>query len=221
MRPLRPLQSPRPPLDLSLYLVTDTRLCGSRGVAGTVAAAVRGGVTAVQLRDPDADARALFSLGRAIQAELDGTGVPLIINDRLDVAAWLGADGVHLGQRDVSPETARRLLGPHAYVGLSVSRPEQLAHVPDAVDHLGVGPVFPQSTKPDADAPLGPAGLARIVRDSPLPCVAIGGIGVAEAASVMAGGAAGIAVVSAVCGRPDPEAAARSLVHALRQEEPS
>ncbi|MFI5808812.1 thiamine phosphate synthase [Streptomyces sp. NPDC051561] len=208
----------RPSLDLSLYLVTDTRLCGDRGVAATVAAAVKGGVTAVQLRDSDADARTLFSLGRAIQAELVGTGVPLIVNDRLDVAVWLDADGVHLGQRDVSPETARRLLGPHAYVGLSVSRPEQLAHVPDAVDHLGVGPVFPQSTKPDADAPLGPGGLARIVRESLLPCVAIGGIDVSEAAAVVRSGAAGIAVVSAVCGQRDPEAAARSLVHALRQE---
>ncbi|MFF0739103.1 thiamine phosphate synthase [Streptomyces sp. NPDC004111] len=208
----------RPALDLSLYLVTDTRLCGDRGVAATVAAAVRGGVTAVQLRDPDGDARSLFSLGRAIQAELAGTGVPLIVNDRLDVAVWLGADGVHLGQRDVSPVLARRLLGPDAYVGLSVSRPEHLAHVPDAVDHLGVGPVFAQSTKPDADTPLGLDGLARIVRESPLPCVAIGGIGVSEAAAVMACGASGIAVVSAVCGRPDPTAASRSLVHALRQE---
>ncbi|WP_424217315.1 thiamine phosphate synthase (plasmid) [Streptomyces sp. BI20] len=208
----------RSPLDLSLYLVTDTRLCGERGVAATVAAAVKGGVTAVQLRDPDADARALFALGRAIQGELAGTGVPLIVNDRLDVALWLGADGVHLGQRDVAPEVARRLLGPRAFVGLSVSRPEQLAHVSEAVDHLGVGPVFPQSTKPDADAPLGLDGLARIVRESPLPCVAIGGIGVSEAAAVVGRGAAGVAVVSAVCGRPDPEAAARSLVHALHQE---
>ncbi|MFF3646910.1 thiamine phosphate synthase [Streptomyces sp. NPDC002564] len=208
----------RPPLDLSLYLVTDTRLCGDRGVAATVAAAVQGGVTTVQLRDPDADARALFQLGRAIQDVLAGTGVPLIVNDRLDVAVWLDADGVHLGQRDVSPETARRQLGPGAYVGLSVSRPEQLAHVPDAVDHLGVGPVFPQSTKPDADTPLGLDGLARIVRESPLPCVAIGGIGVSEAAVVRRSGAAGIAVVSAVCGQPDPETAAHSLVRTLRPE---
>ncbi|MEU5957873.1 thiamine phosphate synthase [Streptomyces sp. NPDC047525] len=211
----------RPPLDLSLYLVTDTGLCGHRGVGPTVAAAVKGGVTAVQLRDPDADARTLFSLGRVIQAELAGTGVPLIVNDRLDVAVWLDADGVHLGQRDVSPETARCQLGPDAYIGLSVSRPEQLAHVPDAVDHLGVGPVFPQSTKPDADVPLGLGGLAQIVRESPLPCVAIGGIGVSEAAAVMGSGAAGIAVVSAVCGQPDPEAAARSLVRTLRQEIPA
>ncbi|MEV0528653.1 thiamine phosphate synthase [Streptomyces sp. NPDC050439] len=211
----------RPPLDLSLYLVTDTRLCRDRGVAATVAAAVRGGVTAVQLRDPDADARALFTLGRAIQAELAGTDVPLIVNDRLDVAVWLDADGVHLGQRDVSPATARRQLGPQAYVGLSVSRPEQLAHVPDAVDHLGVGPVFEQSTKPDADTPLGLDGLARIVRQSPLPCVAIGGIGVSEAAAVKASGAAGIAVVSAICGQPDPETSARSLVRALRPEVPA
>ncbi|MFJ2743009.1 thiamine phosphate synthase [Streptomyces sp. NPDC087440] len=207
----------RPFLDLSLYLVTDTRLCGDRGVAATVAAAVKGGVTAVQLRDPGADARALFSLGRAIQAELDGTGVPLIVNDRLDVAVWLGAEGVHLGQRDVSPEVARRLLGPDAFVGLSVSRCEQLADVSDAVDHLGVGPVFAQSTKPDADVPIGLGGLARIVRESPLPSVAIGGIGVAEAAEVMGCGVAGIAVVSAVCGQPDPGVAARSLVDALGQ----
>lgn len=211
----------RPPRDLSLYLVTDTRLCGRRGVAATVAAAVKGGVTAVQLRDPDADARTLCALGRTIQAQLAGTGVPLIVNDHVDVAVWLGADGVHLGQRDASPTTARRRLGPQACVGLSVSRPEQLAHVPDAVDHLGVGPVFAQSTKPDADAPLGLGGLSRIVRQSPLPCVAIGGIGVSRAAAVRASGAAGIAVVSAVCGQPDPEAAARSLVRIPPQEVPA
>lgn len=211
----------RPPLDLSLYLVTDARLCGERGVAATVAAAVKGGVSAVQLRDPEADDRTLFALGRSIQAELVGTGVPLIVNDRLDVAIRLGADGVHLGQRDLSPTTARRRLGPHAYIGLSVSRPEQLAHIPDGVDHLGVGPVFPQSTKPDADAPLGLDGLARIVGESPLPCVAIGGIGPSRAAAVRRSGAAGIAVVSAVCGQPDPQAAARSLIRILRQEIPA
>ncbi|MEV8319284.1 thiamine phosphate synthase [Streptomyces sp. NPDC059900] len=211
----------RPPLDLSLYLVTDTRLCGDRGVAATVAAAVKGGVSAVQLRDPDADDRTLYALGQTVQAELAGTGVPLIVNNRVDVAVRLGADGVHLGQQDLSPTIARRRLGPRAYVGLSVSRPEQLAHVPDGVDHLGVGPVFAQSTKPDADTPLGLDGLARIVRASPLPCVAIGGIGVSRAAAVQASGADGIAVVSAVCGQPDPEAAARSLIRILRQEIPA
>lgn len=203
------------PLDLRVYLVTDARLCGERGVAATVAEAVAGGVTLVQLRDPHAGDDELVALGRALVRELAGTGVPLVVNDRVDLVAPIGAAGAHVGSGDTPPEEARAVLGPDAVLGLSVGTPAEAAAVadllPDTVDYLGVGPVWPQGTKPDAGAPIGPDGLAAVVRSTSLPCVAIGGVGPVRVADVRAAGAAGVAVVSAVCGQPDPRAAAREL----------
>ncbi|MET9023950.1 thiamine phosphate synthase [Actinopolymorpha sp. NPDC004070] len=205
-------------LDLSLYLVTDAALCGPRGVAATVRDAVAGGVSAVQLRDPGATTRDLLRTGAQVREVLAGTGVPLFVNDRADVAYALSADGVHLGQSDLPPEHARDLLGPGAWIGLSVHAPGHLDGAltlpPGTVDYLGVGPVFAQTTKADAASPGGLALLADLVATAAaagLPCVAIGGIGPDNAAAVRATGVAGIAVVSAVCGRPDPAAAARAL----------
>ncbi|NYH89268.1 thiamine-phosphate pyrophosphorylase [Actinopolymorpha rutila] len=205
-------------LDLSLYLVTDTALCGPQGVAATVRDAVAGGVSAVQLRDPGATTRDLLRTGAEVREVLAGTGVPLFVNDRADVAHALGADGVHLGQSDLPPEHARDLLGPDVWLGLSAHTSGQtdraLALPPGTVDYLGVGPVFAQATKPDAASPLGLDFLAELVATAAaggLPGVAIGGIGPDNAAAVRATGVAGIAVVSAVCGRPDPAAAARAL----------
>ncbi|MEQ7124823.1 thiamine phosphate synthase [Actinopolymorpha sp. B11F2] len=211
-------------LDLSLYLVTDTRLCGgTQGVVDTVLAAVTGGVTAVQLRDTHANARALVALARRLRETLSETGVPLIVNDRADVAAAAGADGVHVGQEDLPVEVARALLGPDAFVGLSIQRPDQLAAVRElaagAVDYLGAGPVLPQRTKGDAAAPMGLDTLAEVVRGASLPVVAIGGIDTDNAAAVRATGVDGIAVVSAICGRPDPAAAARALRNCLAVKE--
>lgn len=203
------------PVDLTLYLVTDTALCGGRGVAETVAAAVRGGVTVVQVRDPHAPDDEFVRLGRSVVAALSGTGVPVIVNDRVHLVAAIGAAGAHVGQDDLDPVAARAVLGPDAVLGLSV---QTIAHVemaaalpPGTVDHLGVGPVWWQSTKPDAADPGGLDRLAAIVGRSPVPCVAIGGIDAARTPSVRATGAAGVAVVSAICGQPDPAAAARRV----------
>ena len=208
----------RPAPDLALYLVTDTRLCGSAGVPATVAAAVSAGVGVVQLRDPHATDAELVALGRAVVAALDGTGVPILVNDRVHLVGPIGAHGAHVGQGDVDPREARALLGHTAYLGLSV---QTTAHVeaaralgPDVVDYLGVGPVFAQATKPDAAAPGGLVVLADVVAASPWPCVAIGGIGPEEAPQVRATGAAGVAVVSAICGQPDVPAATRRLATA-------
>ena len=201
----------RPRLDLDLYLVTDTALCGERGVVQTVARAVSGGVTAVQLREPRATTRQLCALGRALLDVLAGTGVPLLVNDRLDVALAVGAQGVHLGQSDLPAQDAHRL-APDLLLGLSVSTAAEVAEAPDWLDYLGVGPVEATPTKPEAAAPLGLAGTAALVRSARVPCVAIGGIGPANAAAVRATGVAGIAVVSAVCAAPDPRAAAAALV---------
>ena len=204
------------PLDLTLYLVTDTTLCGERGVVETVRLALAGGVTAVQVREPHATTRRLAALSRAVQQVLAGTGVPLIVNDRVDVALAVGAEGVHLGQSDLDPEDARRLAGPDLLIGLSVSTVEQVAHAaalpPGCLDYLGVGPVEATSTKPEAAAPLGLSGTAQLVAASPLPCVAIGGVGPANVAAVRATGVAGVAVVSALCTAADPATAAAALL---------
>lgn len=200
-----------------IYLVTDTVLCGGReGVAATAAAAASAGVGTVQLRDPSASTRELVALGRALREALDPLGVPLIVNDRADVALVVGAAGVHVGQRDLHPRDARALLGPEAHVGLSISSPDELtaalALPAGTIDLLGVGPVFDTPSKTDAAPAMGWTGLAAVCSASPIPAVAIGGLGVAELPAVAAAGAVGAAVISAICGRPDPESAARQLV---------
>jgi len=205
----------RPAIDLTLYLVTDTALCGAFGVPATVAAAVAAGVTLVQLRDPAAGDDDLVHLGRTLVEQLRGTGVPLIVNDRVHLVSAIGAAGAHIGQGDLDPGAARALLGPEALLGLSVQTLEQVAAArrlgPEVIDYLGVGPVWPQTTKPDAAAAGGVETLAAIVKASPWPCVAIGGIDAARAAVVRAQGAAGVAVVSAVCGQAEVASATRAL----------
>jgi thiamine-phosphate pyrophosphorylase len=205
----------RPPLDLSLYLVTDTLMCGQFGVAATVSAAVGAGVTVVQLRDVDATDDELVSLGRQVMAVLKGTDVALIVNDRIHLVEAIGADGAHVGQSDLGIGQARALLGPAAYLGLSA---QTLEHVeaareqPDGtLDYLGVGPVWGTATKLDAAPPGGLETLHQITSVSPWPCVAIGGINLERLPQVRRTGAAGAAVVSAICGQPEVSAATRAL----------
>ena len=204
-------------IDLSLYFVTDTPLSGRRGLVETALAAVRGGATLVQLRDPLAKAGWLVERGRALVAALAPTGVPLIVNDRPDVAHAIGAAGVHVGQGDLPPEAARAILGPHAIVGLSITHPDQMASVPwDVIDHIGVGPVLSKGVKPDADEPMGIEGLRRCVALSRKPVVAIGGMSVEMVPDVLAAGADGVAVVAAIAGATDPEDAAAAFMTAIR-----
>jgi len=202
-------------VDLSLYLVTDRKLCGEFGVAATVVSAVGAGVTVVQLRDPHAGDDELVALGRTLVAALRGTGVPLIVNDRVHLVEAIGAAGAHVGQGDLDASRARAQLGPRAVLGLSVQHVDHVGAVrrcgPEVVDYLGVGPVWAQATKSDAATPAGLPVLRDIVAASPWPCVAIGGIDADRAALVRAQGAAGIAVVSAICGQSDVAAATRAL----------
>ncbi|SEK77965.1 thiamine phosphate synthase [Halomonas daqiaonensis] len=199
-------------LDLSLYLITDPDLCGNRDLVETVVAAVRGGVTVVQLRDKHASDAELIDQARRLKAALSGTGVPLIINDRLEVALAAGADGLHIGQDDGDVAKARAALGPEAILGLSVQTHEQMARVDaERLDYLGLGPVFATPSKHDHAEPLGFEGLASLVAASPLPAVAIGGLKAEHVAATRNAGAQGLAVISAICGNPDPEAAARAF----------
>lgn len=203
----------RPPRDLSLMLVTDA----AGAFVETVLAAVEGGVTIVQLRDKEADDATLTEAARALKHRLAPLGVPLIVNDRVAVARAAGADGVHLGQSDGDPAIAREILGPEPLIGLSVTAPDQTDTVdPAVVDYVGLGPVFPTATKPDAAAPLGLDGFRTTRGSIDLPVIAIGGIDAANANSVIRAGADGLAVVSAICGAPDPRAAALALRQAIR-----
>jgi thiamine-phosphate pyrophosphorylase len=204
------------PPDWRLYLVTDRGLARGRPIAGVVEAAVRGGATAVQLREKSCSMREFVELGRELKKLLAPRGVPLIINDRVDVALEIGAGGVHIGQRDMDYERARRLLGPDAIIGLSIETIEQArASVPLEVDYLGVGPVFATATKMDAAPPLGVAGLAEICAISRHAIVAIGGMGLENVRQAIESGADGAAVVSAICAADDPERSARELRQAI------
>ncbi|MDR5866807.1 thiamine phosphate synthase [Halomonas koreensis] len=199
-------------LDLSLYLVTDPELCAAHGLEATVLAAVRGGVSVVQLRDKHAPDAELIPLARRLKAALAGSGVPLIINDRLEVALASGADGLHIGQDDGEVAEARAALGPEAILGLSVQTRAQLARLEAGrLDYLGLGPVFATPSKRDHAEPLGFEGLAELAAASPLPTVAIGGLKAEHVEPVRQAGADGLAVISAICGTPDPEAAARAF----------
>ena len=198
--------------DLSLYLVLDPGLCGERGIIETARLAVVGGATLVQLRDKGGGTARTVETGRALKAALAGTGAKLIVNDDAEVAVAIGADGLHVGQSDLSIAEARARIGPEAILGLSVETPGQAAQVdPALVDYAGVGPVFATSTKPGHAPAVGFEGLAAMVAASPVPVVAIGGLKAQHVRQTLAAGAKGVAVVSAICGQPDPEAAARAI----------
>ena len=204
--------SARPALDLSVYLVTDAALCGTRGVVETVRQAIAAGATVVQLRDPVAKTRALVDEARALAGLLRPAGIPFVVNDRVDVAMAAGADGVHLGQSDMRVADARALIGPEPLLGLSITSLADLgASDLGLVDYLGVGPVFATATKADAAPAMGLAGLAAVRAACPLPIVAIGGIAAANAAETIAAGADGVAVVSAICAASDAAEATRTL----------
>jgi thiamine-phosphate pyrophosphorylase len=197
---------------LDLYLVTDRAMCAALGIERVVAEAVAGGVTMVQLRDDATSTPDLVDLARRLVALLAPLAVPLVVNNRLDVALAAGAHGLHVGQSDTPPEEARRCLGPGPILGLSITDPAQIAAVdPRAVDYLGVGPIFATATKADAAPAMGLAGLTTARAATPLPIVAIGGIDEANAAAVVRAGADGLAVVSALCAARDPRAAALRL----------
>lgn len=197
---------------LRLYLVTDQSLTRGRPLADVVAAAVQGGVTCVQLREKQLDTRAFLAQAQALKALLAPHGVPLIINDRIDIALACGAEGVHLGQSDMPVQAARQLLPAHVFIGWSV---ESMDDVRDSaalpLDYLGVSPVFATPTKTDTKTAWGLDGLAQVRAATALPLVAIGGIHAGNAQAVLRAGADSLAVVSALCAAPDPRAAAADL----------
>ncbi len=199
-------------IDYSLYLVADTEFAAGRDLPALVSSAVEGGATVVQLRSKGLPLRDLLELADWISGRLKGTGVPLLVNDRVDVALACGAAGVHLGQEDMPVPAARKLLGAERIIGMSVNTLEEAREAEKAgADYVGLGPVFPTATKETRLAVIGPEGIARIKAALSIPVVAIGGITAANAPEIARAGADGIAVISAVLGAPDARAAAVKL----------
>lgn len=199
-------------IDYSLYLVTDRNLSLGRATVEVVRAALAGGVTCVQLREKRCPTREFIAEARALRALLAGTGVPLVINDRLDVALAVGAEGLHLGQQDMTLADARRLAGPDLFIGISAESVEDAVRAEaEGADYIGISPVFATTTKNDTAPPLGLEGVRRIRERVRLPLVAIGGIHAGNAVEVVRAGADGLAVVSAIAAAACPRTAAQRL----------
>lgn len=206
-----------PAIDLRLYAVLDPTRTRGRDPVQLAMEAAAGGITLLQLRDKTSDTRDWVALARAVRAALGAFDVPLLINDRVDVALAVGADGVHVGLTDMAPDDARRLLGPDAVLGITVHHaPEAAAVPPGLADYAGLGPVYATASKDPGDPPLGPEGLARLIegvhRHHPgLPVCGIAGIDHENAAAVITAGADGVAVISDIFMADDVEAATRRL----------
>lgn len=205
-------------LDLSVYLVAGRDFTRGRELPALVAEAVAGGVTLVQLREKEADLREFTELARALKRVLAPTGTPLFINDCVEVALRVGAEGVHLGQSDLPYAEARRILGPDVWIGLSVETREQALQAEELeVDYLGVSPVFASASKTDTGAPWGLEGVGWLRAHSRYRLVGIGGITAENAAGVIRAGADGVAVISAIGSAPSPCQAAQGLRQTVRK----
>jgi thiamine-phosphate pyrophosphorylase len=207
------MDSLRKKFDPALYLVTDRSLSLGRPLSFIVGEALAGGVTMVQLREKTSSDLAFYQLALAIKSLLKNTDVPLLINDRVDIALAADADGVHLGQQDLPCEIARRLLGPKKLIGLSVESVQQALDANRLdIDYLAVSPVFGTPTKTDTAQPVGLEGLKAISAVSRFPVIAIGGMNEQTAAEAIRHGANGIAVVSAIVSSSDPKGASTRLI---------
>lgn len=204
-------------VDVRLYALVDPRRAGAFALDDLAHRIASGGATLIQLRDKESDTRSFIARARRVKAKLRGLGAPLLINDRVDVALASEADGVHLGQDDMTPQDARRLLGPRAIIGLTVrSLAEAEAAAVDCIDYVAIGGVFATTSKDKPDPPVGLGGFnanaAAVRRRAPqMPIAAIAGIDRSNAADVIAAGADGVAVISALSLAADPAAAAREL----------
>ena len=211
----------QPTFDLSLYLVTDRPLAGGRDMAWIVREAAAGGVTMVQLREKECSTAEFIALARDLKQALQPLGIPLIINDRVDVALAVDADGLHIGQSDMPYDVARRLLGPDKIIGLSVeTMDEVLAANALDVDYIGISPVYATPTKTDTLQPFGLDGVSEVMKLSRHRCVAIGGMNRNTIGEVIRRGVEGVAVVSAIVAAESPREAATELAEIIRESRP-
>lgn len=194
-----------------LYLVTDDKQ-DIATLKNVVKEAIAGGVTMVQLREKQRDIRGFIEIALAVKAILQGSGVPLIINDRVDVALAIDADGVHLGQSDMPADIARQMIGKDKLLGLSIENEQQLIEAEKLpVDYLGLSAIFATPTKTNIKKEWGIEGLANAVAQSSFPIVAIGGINVTNLEAIIATDVAGVALVSAICDAKSPQDTARKF----------
>ncbi|AGN01257.1 thiamine-phosphate pyrophosphorylase [Salinarchaeum sp. Harcht-Bsk1] len=208
------------PTDGVVYLVTQADASAGRSTVEIVEAAIEGGVDVVQLREKDSPASDRYELGRELRELTADAGVPLIVNDRIDLASAIDADGVHLGDEDLPIAVAREQLGPDVIVGRSVATPEAAVAAEEAgADYLGVGAIYPTDSKekPPEESDLGAEGIAAVREAVSIPIVGIGGVTSDNAADVTAAGAAGVAVITAITQADDPAAATRDLGDAVAQ----
>ena len=204
--------------DLSLYMVTDRDLSLGRPIEKVVEEAVKGGVTMVQLREKDCSSREFYDLAMRLKEKLLPYHIPLIINDRLDIALACDAEGLHIGQNDIPYDIARKLLGQDKIIGLSVESLQDAIDANDMdVDYIGISPVFGTPTKTDTKTPLGIEGVEAIMKISKHPSVGIGGLNIANAKDVINAGANGVAVVSAIMSAQNPQLAAKELINKIKQ----
>ncbi|HIT94192.1 MAG TPA: thiamine phosphate synthase [Candidatus Faecivivens stercoripullorum] len=210
----------KPQFDLTLYLVTDPKLSDG-DLPGKVDTAIQGGVTLVQLREKTADSRQFLETALRVREVTDRYGIPLIINDRIDIALACNAAGVHLGQQDIPCKIAREILGPDKLIGVTAKTVEQAIQAErDGADYLGCGALFPSGAKPEAQ-PMTLSTLSEILASVHIPVTAIGGINAENVHLPVEAGANGVAVVSAILGQPDVSAAARKLREKIEAANPS
>jgi thiamine-phosphate pyrophosphorylase len=205
------------PIDLRVNAIVDPERAGGHDLVDLAQRVAAGGATLVQLRDKKSETRAMVEQARALKEALAPLKVPFVVNDRVDVALAASADGVHIGPDDMAVEDARRLLGPSAIIGLSIKTIAEAAAAPvELIDYAGIGGIYATLSKQQKNAPIGTEGFARVAdalhrRAPTLPLVGIAGIDAGNAAAVIAAGADGVAVISALSLSPDPAAAARGL----------
>ena len=202
--------------DLSVYFIADPSLCGEKNVVDVVRAAAAGGATMVQLRNKSGNVLDYIDQAHKCAKALKPLGIPLIINDRADIARETGADGVHLGQGDMAPVQARAILGPDKIIGITAYKESHFKVIdPNIVDYAGTGPFYP--TKTDKGKPvLGPEKFEELVKISPVPVVGVGGITPENALTVIESGAVGVAMMRAVSESEDPERAVRDFVNLVQ-----
>ncbi|NLI12652.1 thiamine phosphate synthase [Pelotomaculum propionicicum] len=205
------------PVDYSLYLVTDRGILKGRSLFAAVEEAIRGGVSLLQLREKNVCSRDFYHIALELKELANSCNVPLIINDRLDIALAVDADGLHVGQEDLPLEVARKLLGPDKILGYSVSNTAEAAYgEKNGADYLGAGPVYPTGSKLDTVDPIGVEVIKTIKESVSIPVVAIGGISRSNAAEVKKSGVDGLSVISAILGSPQVEENARCLKNIWR-----
>lgn len=204
-------------VDYSLYLVTDRGILKGRDIFEAVEEALIGGVTLLQLREKDVSSLDFFNIALKMKALAKKYNVPFIINDRLDIALAVDADGLHIGQSDLPLEVTRKLLGENKILGYSVGNLEEAIYgEKHGADYLGAGPIFPTGSKADAGSPIGVQGLTELKKAVSLPIVGIGGISLSNLKDVKKSGIEGISLISAILGRSDIQAASRELINAWK-----